>query len=80
MDLVKDNIKTLYRKYLAASLASALVMSIYSFVDTIAVGQSEGPVGAAAMAVLASYAALADLFCMEMPVVKARKKTSICLR
>lgn len=27
-------------------------MSVYSFVDTIAVGQSEGPVGAAAMAVI----------------------------
>lgn len=35
-----------------ASLASAAVMSVYSFVDTIAVGQSEGPVGAAAMAVI----------------------------
>ena len=52
MNFIKDSIKPLYRKYLAASLASALVMSIYSFVDTIAVGQSEGPVGAAAMAVI----------------------------
>lgn len=33
-------------------MASALVMSVYSFVDTIAVGQSEGPIGAAAMAVI----------------------------
>ncbi len=33
-------------------MASAMVMSIYSFVDTIAVGQSEGPAGAAAMAVI----------------------------
>lgn len=52
MDFMKDDMKPLYRKYLAASLASALVISIYSFVDTIAVGQSEGPVGAAAMAVI----------------------------
>lgn len=42
----------MYRKFLVASLASAAVMSVYSFVDTIAVGQSEGPVGAAAMAVI----------------------------
>ena len=28
------NIKPLYYKYLAASMGSALVMSIYSFVDT----------------------------------------------
>ena len=48
MDFIKDDIKALYQKYLAASLASALIMSIYSFVDTIAVGQSEGAAGAAA--------------------------------
>lgn len=52
MDFITANIKSLYRKYLIASMASALVMSVYSFVDTIAVGQSEGPLGAAAMAVI----------------------------
>ena len=52
MDFITSDIKPLYRKYLVASMASALVMSIYSFVDTIAVGQSEGPTGAAAMAVI----------------------------
>ena len=43
----------LYRKLLIPSLTGAVVMSIYSFVDTIAVGQSEGAAGAAAMAVIA---------------------------
>lgn len=52
MDFITGNIKQLYRKFLFASMASAMVMSIYSIVDTIAVGQSEGPVGAAAMAVI----------------------------
>lgn len=52
MDFITENVGRLYRKYLIASMASALVMSIYSFVDTIAVGQSEGPTGAAAMAVI----------------------------
>ena len=52
MDFITSNIKQLYRKFLAASMASAIVMSIYSFVDTIAVGQSEGPAGTAAMAVI----------------------------
>ena len=52
MDLIKSDIKTVYRKYLAASLAGSVVMSIYSFIDTIAIGQSEGPIGAAAMAVI----------------------------
>ena len=53
MELLKSNIKSIYFKYLFASMGSAIVMSIYSFVDTIAVGQSEGPNGTAAMAVIA---------------------------
>ena len=53
MDFIHDKIKSLYFKFLFPSMASAVVMSIYSFVDTIAVGQSEGAVGAAAMAVIA---------------------------
>ena len=52
MDLLTGNINKLYLKYLVASLGSAVVISVYSFVDTIAVGQYEGPVGAAAMAVI----------------------------
>lgn len=52
MDFVTGNIKQLYRKFPAASMASAIVMSIYSFVDTIAVGQSESTIGTAAMAVI----------------------------
>ena len=53
MDFIKDDIHLLYRTYLFPSLASAVVMSIYAFVDAIAVGQSEGALGAAAMAVVA---------------------------
>ncbi len=52
MDFVTGNIKKIYETYLMASISSAIVMSIYSFVDTIAVSQSEGPVGTAAMAVI----------------------------
>lgn len=52
MDFITGDIKQLYRKFLTASMASAMVMSIYSFIDTIAVGQSEGPAGVAAMAVI----------------------------
>ncbi|MDR2670449.1 MAG: polysaccharide biosynthesis C-terminal domain-containing protein, partial [Oscillospiraceae bacterium] len=51
MDLLKANVKQLYFKYLLPSLGSAVAISIYSFVDSIAVGQSEGPDGAAVMAV-----------------------------
>ena len=52
MDLLKDNLKGLYQKYLLPSFASALMISIYSFVDTIAVGQYAGPAGTAAIAVV----------------------------
>ena len=52
MNFLTEDIRKLYSKFLAASLGSALVMSIYSFVDTIAVGQSEGPAGSSAMAVI----------------------------
>lgn len=52
MNLLTDNIKNLFAKYLFASMGSALVMSIYSLVDTLAVGQSEGPAGSAAMAII----------------------------
>ena len=53
MDFLKGNIKTLYYKLLFPSIISAVVMSVYSFVDTIAVGQSEGVLGTGAIAVIA---------------------------
>lgn len=53
MDFLKDDIRKLYSALLVPSLIGAIVMSIYSFVDTIAVGQSEGVLGAGAMAVIA---------------------------
>ena len=52
MDFVRDDLRMIYRKYAAASIGSALAMSIYSMVDTIAVGHSVGTVGTAAMAVI----------------------------
>ena len=52
MELVNAPLGKLFGKYLSASLGSAVIMTIYAFVDAIAVGQSEGPDGAAVMAVL----------------------------
>ena len=52
MNFLTSDVRKLYKKFLFASMGSALVMSIYSFVDTIAIGQSEGTVGAAAFAVI----------------------------
>lgn len=52
MDFLNNDIRDIYRKYLIPTLGSALVMSIYSFVDTIAVGQYAGAIGTAALAVI----------------------------
>lgn len=52
MDLVRDDLGRVFRRYLFPSMGSALIMTIYAAVDSIAVGQAEGPVGAAAMAVI----------------------------
>lgn len=52
MDLLNGKVRPIYLKYLFAALGSALIVSIYSLVDMIAVGQYEGPLGAAAMACL----------------------------
>lgn len=52
MDFVRDDLRMIYRKYAAASIGSALAMSIYSMIDTVAVGHSVGAIGTAAMAVV----------------------------
>ena len=62
MDLLKDNVSKLYFKFLVAAMGSAVVISIYSFVDTIAIGKSESEAGAAAMAVLLPYFAIMSFF------------------
>lgn len=49
MNFLKDDVK-MYVKFLFASMYSTLVISIYSFVDTITVGQSD--IGVAIMAVI----------------------------
>lgn len=53
MDLIKDNVKTLYIRFLTAAFGSALATSIYGLVDMAMVGQYHGPEGSAAMAVVA---------------------------
>ena len=52
MDMIKTPMGKLFRHYLTASLGSAVIMTIYAFVDAVAVGQAEGPAGAAVMAVI----------------------------
>lgn len=53
MNLQTDNIRKIYFRFLVPSLFSGLVMSIYSLVDMIVVGQYEGAAGTAALACIA---------------------------
>lgn len=53
MDLLKDSVRPLYFRYLAAAFGSALITSVYSIVDMMVVGQAVGPQGTAALAVVA---------------------------
>lgn len=55
MDLKTGNIRKLYFKFLFPSLLSGQVMSIYSLVDMIVVGQYEGAAGTAALACIAPF-------------------------
>ena len=59
MDLLNGNIKKLYFKYFTAAFGSSLIGTIYGFVDTIVVGQNQGPDGPAALAVIAPVWVLA---------------------
>ncbi len=49
MDLLKDNLKKIYLRFLIPSLGSAMVMSIYTLTDAIVIGKG---VGADALAAL----------------------------
>lgn len=49
MNLQTDDIRRIYFKYLIPSLFGGLVMSVYSLVDMIVVGQYEGAAGTAAL-------------------------------
>ena len=53
MNILTENIKRLYLKYLAAAFGSAMISSVYSIVDMAMVGQYQGPEGTAALAVVA---------------------------
>ncbi|WP_458407877.1 MATE family efflux transporter [Anaerotignum sp.] len=52
MDLLHGDIHKLYHKYLIPAISSSIAVAIYSFVDTIAIGQGVGALGMAACAVV----------------------------
>lgn len=52
MDIVTSDLSKVFRKYLMSSMGSAIVTSVYLFVDAVIVGQAAGPAGAATMAIM----------------------------
>lgn len=53
MDLLRDNVRTIYRrKYFLAAFGSALISCIYGVVDMAMVGQYQGPDGTAGAGVV----------------------------
>lgn len=53
MNLVKDDIKKLYLRFLISSFGSALITSVYGIVDAMVVGQYYGPIGSSSLGVIA---------------------------
>lgn len=53
MNLLKDNVKSLFLRYLFAAFGSSIITCIYGIVDMAMVGQYEGPNGTASLAVVA---------------------------
>lgn len=52
MSITESKPIKIFAKYLIASFGSAIVLSIYSLVDALCVGQYEGEIGGAALAVV----------------------------
>lgn len=66
MNLLKDDIKKLFFKFLIPAVSSAIAVATYSLVDTIAIGQGVGAEGTAVCAVMLpvfSIASLIGLLC-----------------
>lgn len=55
MDLLRDNVRAVYRKYFLAAFGSALISCIYGVVDMAMVGQYQRPDGTAALVSCAAF-------------------------
>lgn len=64
MNLIKDDIKKLFYKFLIPAISSSLAIAVYSLVDTIAIGQGAGPDGTAACAIVLPIFALANFIAL----------------
>lgn len=63
MELLRDNVRAVYRKYFLAAFGGALISCIYGVVDMAMVGQYQGPDGTAVMA-------WAGVWLLEEPILR----------
>ena len=63
MDLLRDNVRAIYRKYFLAAFGSALISCVYGVVDMAMVGQYQGLDGTAALA-------WAGVWLLEEPILR----------
>lgn len=63
MDLLRGDVRALYRRYFLAAFGSALISCIYGVVDMAMVGQYQGPDGTAVMA-------WAGVWLLEEPILR----------
>lgn len=61
MDVLKTDIRKLFFHFLIPSVGGAIAVAAYSFVDTIAIGQGVGSLGAAACAIVLPVFCIAQL-------------------
>ena len=64
MNLIKDDVRKLFYRFLIPVVSSAVAVAIYSLVDTIAIGQGIGPEGTAACALLLPVFAIATFIAL----------------
>lgn len=82
MDLLKDNLKKLYLRFLIPSLGSAMVMSIYTLTDAIVIGKGVGADALAALSIttplLCILMSMGILFGVTGDAFSSRKGTFLC--
>ena len=72
MDLLRDNVRAVYRKYFLAAFSSALISCIYSVVDMAMVGQYQGPDGTAALVSCAAFSVFWTALSLALPNLHIR--------
>lgn len=64
MDLMKDDVRKLFYRFLIPAVSSAVAVAAYSLVDTVAIGQGVGPNGTAACALVLPIFSIANFIAL----------------